>query len=150
MASHVTLLITLCPGSVPHLPALWLLPLLDRPGACEDSGIPLSWSRSGQFTHSLTKLRQQVSLIRFVWGVLFHLPFPETDNGRWRVKTSDVKSWGQVGMEKVEGREVGWRYFPSLSAAFALQDSNLTLSADSSCSPAPNTGPLLRTITLNP
>lgn len=66
----------LCPGSFPRLRALWLLPLLDRPGACEDSGIPLSWSSSGQFTHSLTKLRQQVSSVRFVWGVLFHLLFP--------------------------------------------------------------------------
>lgn len=133
MSNHITLLITLCPESSPPLPALRLLPLLDGPGACEDSGVPLSWSTSGRCTRSLTKLRQQVSLIRFVWGVLFHLPCPETDNRRCNglnVKVGnicpDAKSWGQVRMEKVEGGEAGQRKLPPLSTQLPLLFKTLT------------------------
>lgn len=105
----------LCPGSFPRLRALWLLPLLDRPGACEDSGIPLSWSSSGQFTHSLTKLRQQVSSVRFVWGVLFHLLFPETDKGeKLKLLMSTVEAqWGQ--RRRKEEKLVGGSFLHPLS-----------------------------------
>lgn len=47
MSSHITLLVTLRPGSSPPLPALRLLPLLDGPGACEDSGVPCPGPHQG-------------------------------------------------------------------------------------------------------
>lgn len=104
MANHVSLFFNLLPECSRHLPARGLLPpLCSRHHAHEDVDSFLTlWSRLGQLTRFLPQTR---ATVRFVWGVLFHLRFPEIQKrGDSEVRYSHQKLL--PGSEKLGDRVV--------------------------------------------
>lgn len=101
-SQHIILFFDLWPECSHHLPVLGLLPPLTTGN--KSLRTQTSWSRPGQLN---TFPLQAQAMVRFEWGVLFHLQFPVTQ----KKEDSEVRGSCQklVPMWKVEGQGGGGR-----------------------------------------